>query len=39
VTVANAPQPGRMTGDGSVAIGNVTHSFNFFVQERGNGAI
>jgi HYR domain len=38
VTVVTAPQPGRMTGDGSIAIGSVTHSFDFFVQERGSGA-
>jgi hypothetical protein len=38
VTVVTAPQPGRMTGDGSIAIGTVTHSFNFLVQEQGSGA-
>ena len=38
VTVNTAPQAGRMTGNGSITAGSLTHAFDFLVQERGNGA-
>ena len=34
VIVTAAAVPGRMIGDGKIEIGAVTHSFDFFVQER-----
>ena len=37
VTVVTPQQPGRMTGDGAITVGSVTHSFDFFAQQRGNG--
>lgn len=37
VRVVTAPRPGLMTGDATIKIGSVTHSFDFTVQESGSG--